>query len=147
MTFDTSARINRRKPQSRNISGRSIVFAIAGPELPFPVYRFSNRVFPEKPNLNPFVNADFAIISITPNFPSPQVGIAFTFQMEEEGALGVVTWSLSSGALPAGLSIGSTGIISGTPTETGLKSANILASDAGPPENEARSKLSVQVNN
>ena len=147
MTFDTSSRVNRKKPQVRNISGRSIVHAIAGPELPFPVYQFSNRVFPEKPNLNPFVNSDFAIITITPNFPSPQVGVPFSIQMEEEGALGSVTWSLAAGLLPAGLSINAAGVISGTPTTTGLTRATILATDAGPPVNPARSNLSIQVNN
>lgn len=147
MTFDTSSRVNRRKPQVRNISGRSIVHAIAGPERPFPVYQFSNRVFPEKPNLNPFVNSDFAIITITPEFPSPQVGVPFSLTMEEEGALGVVTWTLSAGSLPAGLSLSSVGVISGTPTTTGLTSAQILARDAGPPVNTARSRLSIQVNN
>lgn len=130
----------------RTISGRSLIHAIDGPERPFPVYQFSNRAFPEKPNHNPYKNADFDIITITPEFPSPQVGEVFAWQMEEEGSLGVVTWSLSAGAFPAGLSMDAAGLISGTPTETGLVTASILASDAGPPLNIARSRLSIQVN-
>jgi hypothetical protein len=147
VTFDTSARVDRRKPQVRNISGRGAVHAIAGPEQPYPVYQFSNRAFPEKPNLNPFVNSDFAIISITPNFPSPVVGQVFSYQLEEEGSTGAVTWSLSAGSLPGGLSLSASGLISGTPTTTGLVVAHILASDAGPPVNIARSRLAIQVNN
>lgn len=147
MTFDTSSRVNRRKPQVRNISGRSVVHAIDGPERPFPVYQFSNRVFPEKPNHNPYRNSDFVIITITPEFPSPVVGEVFSKQLEEEGSIGAVTWSLSSGALPAGLSMDAAGLISGTATTTGLTTAQILASDAGPPVNTALSRLSIQVNN
>lgn len=147
VTFDTSSRVSRRKPQVRNISGRSIVHAIAGPEQPYPVYQFSNRVFPERPNLNPFKNSDFAIITITPNFPSPVVGEVFAKQMEEEGSTGAVTWSVASGVLPDGLSMSNAGLISGTPTTTGLVTAQIRASDAGPPVNVADSRLSIQVNN
>jgi hypothetical protein len=44
----------RRKPQTRQISLRSAVHHIAGPEQSYPTYRFSGRVFLEKPKHNPF---------------------------------------------------------------------------------------------
>ena len=46
--------VPQRKPVTRNLSGRSVVHAIDGRERPYPVYRFSRRVFAEKPNHNPF---------------------------------------------------------------------------------------------
>lgn len=44
----------RRKPLTRKISMRSAVHNIAGQEPPYPVHQFSNRVFVERPNHNPF---------------------------------------------------------------------------------------------
>jgi len=147
VTFDTSSRVSRRKPQVRNISGRSAVHAIAGPEQPYPTYQFSNRAFVTKPNFNSFKTSDFAIITITPNFPSPVVGEVFSSRLEEEGSTGAVTWSVASGSLPGGLSLSAGGLISGTPTTTGLVTSQIRASDAGPPANTADVRLSIQVNN
>ena len=47
----------RRPPRKRQISMRSAVFHVAGPEQDYPVYRFSNRAFLERPNANPFKDA------------------------------------------------------------------------------------------
>ena len=43
-----------RKPQTKKISMRSATHHLAGPEQSYPVYRFSNRVFVERPKHNPF---------------------------------------------------------------------------------------------
>lgn len=43
-----------RKPQTRQISMRSAVYHLAGPEQPYPVYRFSGKYFVERPNHKPF---------------------------------------------------------------------------------------------
>lgn len=43
-----------RKPRVRRISIRSAVHHISGPEQPYPVYQFSNRVFVERKGHNPF---------------------------------------------------------------------------------------------
>lgn len=45
-----------RPPRTKQISLRSAVHHIAGTEQSYPVYKFSNRVFVEKPNSNPFAN-------------------------------------------------------------------------------------------
>jgi hypothetical protein len=50
ITPSTSA----RKPTSRKISLRSAVFHIAGEEQDYPTYKFSSRIFLEKPQHNPF---------------------------------------------------------------------------------------------
>ncbi len=41
-----------------------------------------------------------------------------------------LTWALSSGALPAGLTLSNTGILSGTPTSSGLYNVSVLVTDA-----------------
>lgn len=44
----------RRKPTTRKISFASAVHHIAGQEQDYPTYRFSGRVFVERPKHNPF---------------------------------------------------------------------------------------------
>lgn len=44
----------RRRPKQRKISMRSAVHHVAGPEQDYPTYRFSGRIFNEKPKHNPF---------------------------------------------------------------------------------------------
>jgi hypothetical protein len=52
--------------------------------------------------------------------PTGVVGSPYADTVVAQGALGVPAWSISSGALPAGLSLSaSSGIISGTPTASG----------------------------
>ncbi len=43
-----------RKPRTRKVTIRSASHALAGPELPYPVYQFSRRTFIERPGHNPF---------------------------------------------------------------------------------------------
>ena len=48
------ASIPKRRPRTRRISGRSVSFALAGKEKDYPVYKFSGRLFYERPKHNPF---------------------------------------------------------------------------------------------
>jgi putative Ig domain-containing protein/matrixin len=57
-------------------------------------------------------------------------GSAFTYQTNAAGGAPPYTWSVSSGALPTGLSLGaSTGVISGTPSASGTFNASITIRD------------------
>jgi hypothetical protein len=47
-----------------------------------------------------------------------QVNAPYSFQLTADGG-GTQTWSVTSGSLPAGLTLSSSGLISGTPTQTG----------------------------
>lgn len=51
--------------------------------------------------------------------PGATVGMAFSRTLSAAGARGHCSWSVSSGTLPAGLSLGADGVISGTPTRAG----------------------------
>ncbi|MET8142136.1 putative Ig domain-containing protein, partial [Sphaerisporangium sp. NPDC005288] len=64
------------------------------------------------PNANP---------SLTfPPPPSGQVGVAYSVQLTMTGGTAPVTWSVSAGSLPPGLTLNpSTGLLSGTPTAAG----------------------------
>jgi len=46
--------IPTRKPTTKHISVRGLVFALDGRERAYPVYKFSHRTVHEKPKHNPF---------------------------------------------------------------------------------------------
>jgi Putative Ig domain len=54
----------------------------------------------------------------TTSLPNGQVGHAYSATLTATGGKAPLSWATSSGALPAGLTLGSTGAISGTPTAT-----------------------------
>ncbi len=66
----------------------------------------------------------------TPTLPGGRVGTAYSQTLTATGATGV-TWSLASGSLPAGLSLSSAGVISGTPSAAATSTFTVKASAAG----------------
>lgn len=54
MAGRTQGPIPTKQPTQRRMSARSLVIALDGPERPYPVYRFSGRIFAERPKHNPF---------------------------------------------------------------------------------------------
>ncbi|MBB5033349.1 putative Ig domain-containing protein [Prosthecobacter vanneervenii] len=70
-------------------------------------------------------------ITVTPaTLPAATVNTAYSQTVSSSGGLGTVTYSISSGALPAGLSLNSTtGVISGTPTSTAAATFTVRATD------------------
>jgi hypothetical protein len=63
--------------------------------------------------------------------PVGEVGAAYSDQLSVSGGTGPFAWSVSSGALPAGLALSaSTGLLSGTPTAAGSSSFTVAVSDA-----------------
>ena len=54
----------------------------------------------------------------TGSLSSATVGIPYSASLEETGGAGPLTWSLSSGSLPQGMTLAQSGLISGTPTGT-----------------------------
>ena len=67
------------------------------------------------------------------NFPAPPSGWTHTvygYTLTESGGTGPFAWSVSSGALPAGISLSADGVLSGTPTATGTASFTVKVTDA-----------------
>ncbi|HEV2217904.1 MAG TPA: Ig domain-containing protein [Candidatus Dormibacteraeota bacterium] len=62
--------------------------------------------------------------------PGGEVGIAYTASLTASGGPTPYMWSLDSGALPAGLTLGSDGGVSGVPTAPGSFAFTVRASDA-----------------
>jgi uncharacterized repeat protein (TIGR01451 family) len=67
-------------------------------------------------------------------FPAPpggEVGVAYSDQLTETGGTSPFTWSVSSGTLPGGVTLGaSTGLLSGTPTTAGSYSFTVKVTDS-----------------
>ena len=58
------------------------------------------------------------------------------FQLTASGVSGAQTWSLKSGALPPGMSVGPNGVVSGTPTAAGDFTFVIQVTDGGRSDSE-----------
>jgi hypothetical protein len=57
----------------------------------------------------------------------------YHFEIRAEGGITPLKWSLNSGALPNGLTLGSDGVIAGVPTQTGEFSFSATLADSGIP--------------
>ncbi len=71
-------------------------------------------------------------ITLSPStLPNGMVNSAYSQTITSSGGVGVITFSISSGTLPAGLSLNSTsGVISGTPTSTAASTFTVRATDS-----------------
>lgn len=65
----------------------------------------------------------------TTSLPNGDVGAAYSQALSASGGSGIYIWSISAGALPAGLSLAGTGTISGTPTTAGTSDFTIQVTD------------------
>ncbi len=71
--------------------------------------------------------------TITVNPPaaaSATVGQAFSQNFAQQGGVGVVTFTLMSGTIPAGLTLAANGLLSGTPTQAGVFAMTVKVTDA-----------------
>ncbi|MFM8932529.1 MAG: FG-GAP-like repeat-containing protein, partial [Gemmataceae bacterium] len=72
-----------------------------------------------------------AILTINPaTLPGATAGTAYSQQLSTTGGTGTIAYAINSGALPPGLTLSPTGLISGTPTTTGVASFTVSATDS-----------------
>jgi hypothetical protein len=73
-------------------------------------------------------------MSITPSSLLPGTrGLNYSQQLIAQNAVGNISWTLTSGTVPAGLNLSSSGLISGIPTTDGTSSFTVQASDGSSP--------------
>jgi len=85
-------------------------------------------------------------IQTTSPLPSATVATAYSTTLSATGGTPPYRWSLSSGSLPAGLSLDSTkGVISGTPTAAGSFSFTMRVTDNAQPSATATKALTMTV--
>ena len=63
-----------------------------------------------------------ALSITTSGLPEAMVGAAYSTTLSASGGSGTKTWTVAAGSLPAGLSLSSNGVLSGTPTAPGAAS-------------------------
>jgi len=85
-------------------------------------------------------------VTTTSPLTAGTVGAAYSVPLQASGGAGALTWSLASGTLPNGLSLSSSGVISGTPTATGTSTFTVQVADSGSPALTATKQLSITVN-
>jgi hypothetical protein len=73
------------------------------------------------------------VITVNPNtLAGGQVGVAYSQQVSASGASGPFTFTVTSGTLPAGLTLNpASGVIGGAPTTNGTSNFTITATNAG----------------
>jgi hypothetical protein len=74
-------------------------------------------------------NNTVQIVTTSP-LPAGVVGTAYSQQLNAQGGTTPYTWAVTSGALPNGLTLGSAGVLTGTPTVVGTFSFTIQVTDA-----------------
>jgi hypothetical protein len=81
----------------------------------------------------------------TTTLPNGVVGTAYSATMNATGGVTPYTWSAPSSNLPAGLSISSSGTITGTPTTMGTSTFTIEVADSENPAVTATASLSITI--
>ncbi len=74
--------------------------------------------------------APAALNITTSSLPGGTVGASYSQGLSATGGTGGYTWSVSTGSLPAGLSLSATGTIGGTPTAPGTASFTVKVTDS-----------------
>jgi hypothetical protein len=127
------------------IAGPNGVFAY-GANSTFPTNSFRAS--------NYWVDAVYSAVSpptaplaiVTASVPAGVAGLAYSTPLAGSGGALPYSWSLSAGALPAGLTLNpNTGAISGTPTELGNSSFTVRISDSSNPPRVASRTLSINI--
>ena len=86
-------------------------------------------------------------LAIPPQTLSPAtVGARYSASLNAISGTSPDTWSVTSGALPAGLTLSAAGTITGTPTSAGTSSFTVTAMDSESPVAQAKRSLSLKVN-
>lgn len=77
------------------------------------------------------LTVDPALAITTTTLPDATEGKAYSQQLQASGGVPPYTWSIATGALPSGISLSSSGLLSGTPTVTGPFNFTAQVTDSG----------------
>ncbi|HET6934802.1 MAG TPA: putative Ig domain-containing protein [Candidatus Angelobacter sp.] len=87
------------------------------------------------------------LVITTTSLPGGKFGVAYSASLTTSGGIGTVSWILAagSGPLPAGLTLSTAGMISGTPATFGTFAFTVQATDSGSPAQTATKALSITI--
>ncbi|MGC3996301.1 MAG: Ig-like domain repeat protein [Anaeromyxobacter sp.] len=78
------------------------------------------------------------------DLPAPRVGVPYSGTLAALGGQGPYSWTLAGGSLPAGLTLGAGGVVTGTPTAAGTVTFTVQVTDAAQATAQRSVTLSVQ---
>ncbi|HEV2133117.1 MAG TPA: choice-of-anchor tandem repeat GloVer-containing protein [Terracidiphilus sp.] len=93
------------------------------------------------------VSTPTTLVIKTSSLPAGTVGVAYSQSLAASGGVSPYAWSISSGRLPAGLSLGATnGVISGTPTAAATFNFTIDVKDSESTPQSVTAGLTITIN-
>jgi len=100
---------------------------------------------PQTVNQSLSITINPKLVITTTALPNGVVSTAYSASLQSSGGVGTITWSVTSGTLPAGLSMSGAGAISGTPTAAGASSFTVTAKDSGTPQQAVQQALAITI--
>jgi len=82
----------------------------------------------------------------TTSLAAGSINVPYSASLVSAGGVSPYTWTITSGSLPAGLSLAASGSITGTPTAQGTSTFTVQVSDSGSPAATASANLSITIN-
>src|SRR6185295_2478464 len=92
------------------------------------------------------LRAQQAVRIETSSLPNGTIGAAYSQPLVASRGTVPYVWSISSGALPAGLTLAANGLISGTPTSAGRVSFTVRVTDSSSQKGTDTQALSITIN-
>jgi hypothetical protein len=86
-----------------------------------------------------------ALVVTTTSMASVADGSPYSATLDASGGTSPFSWTITTGALPDGLSLDPSGVISGTPTTAGTANFTVQATDTSYPPQTASAPLSIDV--
>ena len=95
-----------------------------------------------------WIVTDLLLAKANVRLPDAAANAKYTYILQEQGGVGSLNWTLSSGALPNGLNLSTSGIISGTPTASGISTFTVHVTDSSnnPQKSTTSGTITLQVN-
>jgi putative Ig domain-containing protein len=93
--------------------------------------------------------ASFAVTTKSASLPAGSISTGATYPsttLVAANGTAPYTWSVTTGALPTGLTLSPAGVISGTPTATGTFNFTVTVTDSATPPHTTTASLSITIN-
>lgn len=91
------------------------------------------------------VPAPLAISPASGALPDALAEVAYNTALTTTGGIGSITWSIISGALPPGMTLSASGVISGTSSTSAVYAFTVQAADSGTPRQKATASYTLAV--